>query len=105
MPAPKTVSGSECGSIASRGQPRRLPTTRMKASAATPALMCTTVPPAKSRAPRLNSQPVGLNTQWATGEYTRMSHTLRNTIQAENLTRSAMAPVISAGVMTANIIW
>ena len=35
-----------------------------------PALMCTTVPPAKSSAPRLNSQPAGLKTQWATGAYT-----------------------------------
>jgi hypothetical protein len=77
----------------------------MKASAATPALMWTTVPPAKSRAPRSKSQPVGLKTQWATGLYTRMSQTERNTIHAENLTRSAMAPVIGAGVMTANIIW
>jgi hypothetical protein len=28
-----------------------------------------------------------------------------NTTNAENLNRSANAPVISAGVMTANIIW
>jgi hypothetical protein len=41
----------------------------------------------------------------ATGAYTTMSHTPRNTIHAENLTRSAIAPVIRAGVMTANIIW
>jgi hypothetical protein len=32
-------------------------------SAAMPALMWMAVPPAKSSAPRLNSQPVGLNTQ------------------------------------------
>ena len=44
-----------------------------------PALMWTTVPPAKSSAPRLNSQPVGLNTQWATGEYTSTDHRPRNT--------------------------
>ena len=32
-----------------------------------PALMCTTVPPAKSSAPRSASQPAGANTQCATG--------------------------------------
>ena len=32
-----------------------------------PALMWTTVPPAKSRAPSSNSQPAGEKTQWATG--------------------------------------
>ena len=40
------------------------------ARAAIPALMWIAVPPAKSRAPRLKSQPAGPNTQWATGEYT-----------------------------------
>ena len=28
-----------------------------------------------------------------------------NTIQAENFTRSAIAPLISAAVMTAKVIW
>ena len=67
MPVPSSVSGSEWGAMASPGQPRRLPSTSTRARAAMPALMCTTVPPAKSRAPRSNSQPAGLNTQWATG--------------------------------------
>ena len=66
MPVPSTVRGSECGCIASRGQPARLPSTRTRARAAAPALMCTTAPPAKSSAPILASQPPA-NTQWATG--------------------------------------
>src|SRR5450759_1929529 len=36
--------------------------------AATPELMCTTVPPAKSSAPSLLSQPPWPQTQWAIGE-------------------------------------
>src|SRR5262249_61674491 len=70
-----------------------------------PALMCTTVPPAKSRAPRWNNQPAGENTQCAIGAYTRIAHRPMNHAHAENFMRSAIAPVISAGVMMANIIW
>jgi hypothetical protein len=47
---------------------------------------------------------LGENTQWAIGEYTSSSHSPRNTAQAANFMRSATAPVISAGVMIANII-
>ena len=53
MPVPSMVSGRECGGMPSRGQPRRLPSTSTMARAAAPALMCTTAPPAKSRAPEL----------------------------------------------------
>ena len=68
MPVPSMVNGRLWGGIASLGQPFRLPMMSTTASAATPALMWTTAPPAKSRAPRLNSHPFGLNTQWATVE-------------------------------------
>ncbi|HZK14176.1 MAG TPA: hypothetical protein VFC55_06640 [Desulfobaccales bacterium] len=47
---------------------RGKPTTRAAARAAMPALMWTTVPPAKSRAPRFLSQPPSPQTQWATGQ-------------------------------------
>jgi hypothetical protein len=70
-----------------------------------PALMCTTVPPAKSSAPRSNSQPAGENTQCAIGAYTRIDHNRTKPTQAENRMRSATAPVIRAGVMMANISW
>ena len=70
----------------------------------TPALMCTTVPPAKSRTPSDASQPSGDHTQCAIGTYTHNDHNAMNTSIEENLMRSANAPVISAGVMMANII-
>ncbi len=67
--------------------------------------MCTTVPPAKSSAPRWNSQPAGENTQCAIGAYTITSQSGTNHIHVTNRIRSAIAPVISAGVMIANISW
>ena len=67
MPAPMSVNGSACGGIGWLGQPFRFPSRMTAASAAIPALMWTTVPPAKSSAPRLNSHPAGENTQCATG--------------------------------------
>ena len=39
------------------------------------------------------------------GEYTTMDHSPRNSSHPENFIRSAKAPVIRAGVITANIIW
>ena len=65
--APLTVIVRLCGGIAVLGKPVRLPITSAATSAATPALTCTTAPPAKSRKPRANSQPSGPQTQWATG--------------------------------------
>ena len=41
----------------------------------------------------------------AMGEYTHTDHSTRNTAMAENFIRSANAPVISAGVMMANMSW
>ena len=66
MQAPVTVNGRLWGGIAVVGKPRRLPSTKAATSAATPALICTTEPPAKSRNPRSPSQPPP-HTQWATG--------------------------------------
>src|SRR4051794_3621889 len=74
------------------------------ASAAAPALMWTTAPPAKSSAPMSASTPPA-NTQWATGPYTTTNQMEMNTAYALNFSRSAVAPVISAGVMMANVIW
>ncbi len=47
-PAPIMTSGTLCGRIATLPKPTRLPTTRARTRAAIPALMWTTVPPAKS---------------------------------------------------------
>ena len=67
-PAPITVRRTSCGSKRSDSRLTRGPRTRAATSAATPELIWTTVPPAKSRAPRLRSQPPSPQTQWAIGE-------------------------------------
>ena len=65
--APITVMVRLCGGIAVVGKPLRLPMTSAATSAATPALTCTTAPPAKSRKPSSYSQPSAAQTQCATG--------------------------------------
>ena len=67
-PAPSITRGRLCGRIGSFLKPMRLPTTRITPSAATPALMCTAVPPAKSMTFSSKSQPPSAQTQWATGK-------------------------------------
>src|SRR5689334_4619901 len=101
-PAPSSTSGRLCGRIGSLPKPRRLPSTSASARPAEPALTCTTVPPAKSSIPRLLSQPPP-HTQCATGKYTSVAQKKVNTAQAPNFVRSAIAPLISATVMTANV--
>jgi hypothetical protein len=66
MPAPVTVMVMLCGIMGVSGKPRRGPSTRAATSEATPAVMCTTVPPAKSYSPMEPSQPPP-QTQWVTG--------------------------------------
>ena len=73
-------------------------------SAATAAVIFTTVPPAKSCRPIAPSHPPP-QTQWHTGEYTTSSHRALNISIAEKRIRSANAPAISAGVIMANVIW
>ena len=78
-PAPSMTSVRLCGRMGSLPKPIRLPSTSASARPAAPALMCTAVPPAKSRALRsLAIQPPALSapavapskakTQWATGK-------------------------------------
>ena len=66
MPAPETVMVRLCGAMAVFWKPWRGPTTIAATSAATPAVTCTTVPPAKSSRPSSPSQPPP-QTQWVTG--------------------------------------
>ena len=42
---------------------------------------------------------------WASGKYDSVTQIGRKTSQAENFTRSAIAPLIRAAVMIANVIW
>lgn len=67
--------------------------------------MCTTVPPAKSKAPNSRSQPPTPHTQCATTSYANVAHKKMNTTYDLNFIRSTIAPEMSAGVMTANIAW
>src|SRR3989338_11059221 len=80
-----------------------LPTKSAAASAEKLALMCTTVPPAKSKAPSVWSHPFGDHTQCAMGSYTSVAHSNVNTTNFLNLILSTNAPMMSAGVMAANI--
>jgi hypothetical protein len=66
MPAPATVSVRLWGGSAWVPKPLRGPSTRAATRAATPAVMWTTVPPAKSSKPICISQPPP-QTQWHTG--------------------------------------
>jgi len=72
--APSMTNGRLCGRMTSLPKPLRLPTTRASTRAATPALMCTTVPPAKSigaamdaNGPSPESSPPP-QTMWAIGK-------------------------------------
>jgi hypothetical protein len=94
-----------CGSSASLPYSNRRPYMIAATKAAIPAFTCTTVPPAKSNAPNSRSQPPGAHTQCAIGAYTSNDHAPMNNRKVLNFALSANAPVISAGVITANIIW
>src|SRR5487761_621470 len=105
--APMKVSTTLCPGPLSL----RLPSISAVIKPATPELMCTTVPPAKSSTlmvaaslPLLR-KPSGPHTQCATGAYTTVAHSAMNTHIDENFMRSANEPAISAGVMIANVIW
>src|SRR3972149_2137002 len=62
--APMTTSVILCGGIGSLLYPILFPITRAAANAEIPELICTTVPPAKSRAPMFLIHPPPPHTQW-----------------------------------------
>ncbi len=62
------------------------------------------MPPAKSSAPIFWSQPPP-HIQWAMGTYTTSDQSAMKRSMALNRTRSANAPMMSAGVITANVSW
>ena len=66
IPAPVTVSVILCGGIGTLPKPVRGPIIMAATSAAVPAVICTTVPPAKSSSPISISQPPP-QTQWVMG--------------------------------------
>src|SRR5215831_714611 len=65
-PAPSATKGMLCDATFSPGASARLPTTKIEASAAMPALKCTTMPPAKSITPHWARKPPP-QTQWTKG--------------------------------------
>src|SRR5436190_11990040 len=106
--APIKLSTRLCGGIGCFGNPMRLPIYNAQTSADTPDETCTTVPPAKSRQgnlpPAAFKNPPLPQTMCASGAYTNRNQSVINNTVPLNFIRSAVAPVISAGVMTANII-
>src|SRR5579863_1287115 len=100
-PVPSATRGILCGP---RSRTLRFPTYSTDASAAIPAMLWTTIPPAKSFTPHCCSTPPP-QTMCTNGKYTNVSHPVRNIIYALNDTRFVNAPEISAGVIIANIIW
>src|SRR5271154_2782512 len=108
--APVKLSTRLCGGIGCFGYPDRFFMYSAHTSADTPELMCTTVPPAKSKVGNFPPSDAFRNpplphTMCASGAYTTINHNIRNKIVPLNFIRSAVAPVISAGVMIANISW
>src|SRR6516165_2901894 len=66
--APTRVSVRLCGAIASLPYPMRLPSISAQTRPEMPALMCTTVPPAKSSTPLAAQYPEGSHIMCAIGE-------------------------------------
>src|SRR5690606_11732770 len=71
---PSRVIVRLCGAISSLPRLLRGPSIKAHTSAAIPDDICTTVPPAKSRAPNPPSQPPDPHTQWQIGVYTSVVH-------------------------------
>src|SRR5262245_38020887 len=67
MDAPMTANGRLCGGVATFPKPERFPMISTATRAEIPEEMCTTVPPAKSSAPIVRSQPPVPQTQCASG--------------------------------------
>ena len=69
MPVPRSTKGTLPGTCVSPSRWLcRRPRTIAPASAASPADMWTTVPPAKSSTPHLRRKPSGCHVQWASGQ-------------------------------------
>ena len=122
--APIMVSGRLSGAIASRPKPTRVPITYAPTRPAMPALMCTTVPPAKSSAPHCQmrpalafvasttfaavyaSGPAQNHTMCAIGQYENVNHSTENSSTAENFDAlGERAEDRGSTVIAANVAW
>ena len=106
MPVPITHMGRLCGWNWAVLYPLRGPTMMQTTNAPIPAVICTTMPPAKSFVPHPSCpiKPLPPQTQWQTGAYTKIAQIDVNKTIAENFIRSTNAPTINAGVMMKNVI-
>ena len=102
---PSSVSGSECGGIGWPGQPRRLPEDDDRGERRDTGVDVHDRAAGEVERAPLEQPARRRSTQCATGEYTRIDHSAMKPTHAANLMRSAIAPVISAGVMIANVSW
>mmetsp|Transcript_16339 Transcript_16339/g.42209 ORF Transcript_16339/g.42209 Transcript_16339/m.42209 type:complete len:239 (-) Transcript_16339:289-1005(-) len=103
MPVPTTVS---MRLPAIRRLSLRGPSTFEATSAPMPAVMWTTMPPAKSMTPRsAKKAPAPPQTMWHAGKYTANTQRAQYHITALNFMRSTRLPTIRAGVMMAKVIW
>src|SRR5579883_2455164 len=108
--APMKLRTRLWGGVGCLGYPTRFPRYSAHTSAETPEVICTTVPPAKSRHGNLPPSDAFRNpplpqTMCAIGAYTPRNQSVMKSTVPLNFMRSAAAPVISAGVMIANISW
>src|ERR1700731_2115753 len=108
--APIKLRTKLCGGMGCLGNPVRLPKYNAHTKAETPELICTTVPPAKSSVGNFPPSDAFRNpplpqTMCARGAYTTKNQSVRKRTVPLNFMRSEVAPVISAGVIIANISW
>ena len=102
--APIIVKTGLCGGLIEVGNFLLEPITTAVTKAPTPAVACTTRPPAKSKTFHFDKIPPP-HTQCVTGAYTIIIHKDRKIITAKNFILSTKAPIIRAGVIIANVIW
>ena len=102
--APKAVSITLIGFIATLLYPVRLPTRYARTKPAKPPFICTTVPPAKSRAPASNKRaPSPPHTICVIGAYTTTVQSATKTNHVENFILSMTEPEAIATVMAAKV--
>jgi tRNA pseudouridine(55) synthase len=102
--APSTERTGEKGFMAAVPYPFLLPRSIATTKPATPALICTTVPPAKSISPKFNVSPPP-HAQCVTGAYTAKIQSATKIVNVENFTLSIIEPDAIATAIAANVPW
>ncbi|KAH3679104.1 hypothetical protein WICPIJ_008712 [Wickerhamomyces pijperi] len=102
---PKAINVTLCGLKLINMASCLLPRNAEYTNPPTPEPISTGPPPAKSKTPHLEAQPVGDQTQWQIGQYTSVAQRNKNTICGNNLPLSAVAPAMIAKVTQRNMFW